>query len=233
MDDRLTFAVLEKKLQALPDGPAAVLSMPSWLGMWNTIGTIGIVTGLLPSLLIKFMVPAMWMVFMAKVGVWLALIGYGPGIVRGLWVMVFEFWHWKPKFVAQSDHDLAQFRELKRWLSTYPQEELEEHHRFARLSQERLTSKLGLLAGGFDKLGIIPALLALLLLLKNSGEISLETLFAIPPWQAVAGIFLSIIYLIGLLAMRMRLCLQLYEAMLSGALDHKLKEARGQANDLS
>jgi hypothetical protein len=233
MDDRLSFAVLEKKLQALPDGPAAVLSMPSWMGMWNAIGTVGVVTGLLPSLLIKFMAPAMWMVFMAKLGVWLALIGYGPGIVRGLWVMVFEFWHWRPKFVAQSDHDLAHFRELKRWLSNYPQEELEEHHHFARLSQERLTSKLGLLAGGFDKLGIIPALLALLLLLRNSGEITLETLLAIPPWQAVAGIILSIVYLLGLLAMRMRLCLQLYEAMLSGALDYKLREARSQDNGLS
>lgn len=233
MDRHFSFAVLEKKLRAFPDGPSAVLNMPSWLAMWNAIGTVGIVTGLLPSFLIKFMTPAMWMVLMVKIGVYLAWIGYGPGIIRGLWVIIFEFWHWKQKFVAQSDYDLAQFRELKKWLSAYPQEELEEHCRFARFAQERLMSKLGLLAGSLDKLGVIPVLLALLLLVKNSGDITLENLLAIPLWQTFAGIFISIVYLLGLLAIRMRLSLQLYEAVLVDALDHKNSAAQGNGDGSS
>jgi hypothetical protein len=88
---------------------------------------------------------------------------------------------------------------------------------FARLAEQRLSSKLGLLAGGFDKLGVLPALLALLVLLRNAGDLSLERLSDIPMWQVLLGLMFGITYYIGLLAVSMRLRLQLYEAVLSDA----------------
>ena len=82
MEYSLTFAKLDKKLQAIPEGPAAALSTPPWLAMWNAVGTVGILAGLLPSLLIKFMTPVAWMAFMAQMGIWIALVGYAPYFVR-------------------------------------------------------------------------------------------------------------------------------------------------------
>lgn len=214
----LSFSEIEKHIQEMPDGPDTVLDTPKWIRICNLVGLLGIFIGLAPFLMIQFLQPQMWMVGVARFGFWLALTGSAPGIVRGIAVMAIEFWRWRPKLVEQSDHDLAQFRELRRWLSGYPSAELDEHRRFAKLAQERLTTKLGLLAGGFDKLGILPALFALLVLLSNAGELTVEKLVEVPVWQSLLAFFFTIAYLIGLLAMRMRLCLQLYEVVLDDAL---------------
>jgi hypothetical protein len=127
-------------------------------------------------------------------------------------------WRWRSKLVEQSDHDLAQFQELRRWLRKFPRAELEDHRRFARLSQERLTAKLGLLQGGFDKLGILPALLAMLLLLGNVGGLSLDKLLQVPAWQSGLALIFAVTYFIAFLALCMRLRLHLYQAVLDDAL---------------
>lgn len=124
----------------------------------------------------------MWMVYVARVGLGMMVLGFVPGTVRGFWVVAFEFRHWRRKLVEQSDHDLARFRELRHWLRKFPRSDLEDHHRFALVSQQRFAAKLGLLQGGFDKLGILPALLALALLLKNAGDLSIETLLQVLHW---------------------------------------------------
>ena len=216
--ESLTFAALERRIQAMPDGPSAVLTPPRWLMPLNVLGTAGLIIGTLPSVLIHFLTPASWMVAMAKIGLGMAILGYGPFFVRSVWVLGVEFWNWQPKLVEQSDHDLAQFRELRTWLRKFPRVELEEHHRFARLSQERMAAKIGLLQGGFDKLGVLPAMAALLFLLANAGDLSIETLLEVPRWQSGLALVFAITYFIAMLALRMRLRLQLYEAVLSDAL---------------
>ena len=217
----LSFSAIEQRIQALPDGPAAVLNTPKWIARCNVVGAAGILVGLAPFLLIQFIPPRPWMVHMARLGLWIAIAGAAPGILRGLWIMSIEFWRWRPNLVEQSDHDLAQFRDLRRWLSTYPIAELEEHRRFAKFSQERLASKLGLLAGGFDKLGILPALLALLVLLRGVDGLTLAILLDVPAWQSALALFFTITYFIGLLAIRMRLCMQLYETVLTDAIEFR------------
>lgn len=217
----LSFMAIEERIQAMPDGPAAVLGTPRWIARCNAVALAGIIIGLAPFLLIQFMPPKAWMVHMVRFGLWIAFTGAAPGILRGPWVMSVEFWHWRPKFVQQSDHDMGQFRELRRWLSSYPIPELEEHRRFAKFSQERLASKLGLLAGGFDKLGILPALLALLVLLRSAGDLTLAALLDVPIWQSVLALFFTITYFIGLLAIRMRLSMQLYETVLVDAIEFR------------
>ena len=123
MDDRppaLSFAVLDARIEAMPDGPASILKTPRIIYWLNILGSIAIVFGLLPFLLVQFLTPQWWMVRMAEAGTWSAGLLYAPGIVRGLVVMAREFWHWRIKLVAQSDHDVAQFRALRVWLQTFP-----------------------------------------------------------------------------------------------------------------
>lgn len=216
--ESLSFAAIERRIQAMPDGPSAVLTTPRWLIWLNVAGTAGIIVGTLPSILIHFLTPAMWMVVMARVGLWTAILAYAPYFVRSVCVLLVEFWRWQPKLVEQSDHDLAQFRGLRIWLRKFPRTELEEHLRFARLSHERMTAKLGLLQGGFDKLGVLPAMAALLFLLANAGDLSIESLLDVPPWQTGLALVFAITYFIAMLALRMRLRLQLYEAVVSDAL---------------
>ncbi|WP_242164970.1 hypothetical protein [Lysobacter sp. M15] len=215
----LSFKALEARINAMSDGPASVLDTPRALTAFNVLGTAGTIIGILPFLLIQFMPAEQWMVGMARVGVWTAILGYLPTFVRSIWVLGREFWLWKPKLAEQSDHDLNQFRALRRWLRKFPSEDLKDHHRFAKLSQERLSAKLGLLQGGFNKLGVLPALLAVLVLLRSADNLSVDTLLEVPYWQSWLAIIFVIIYFISLLAVRMRLRLQLYEVVLRDALE--------------
>lgn len=79
MDEaELSYTELERRIRELPDGPAKVLDTPRWLLVPNVVGTLGMVLGLLPSLLILLLEPRMWMAYMARAGVWMAFIGYAP-----------------------------------------------------------------------------------------------------------------------------------------------------------
>jgi len=74
MDDRspaLSFALLDARIEAMPDGPASILKTPRILYWLNILGSIAIaiVFGLLPFLLVQFLTPQWWMVRMAQVGV--------------------------------------------------------------------------------------------------------------------------------------------------------------------
>ncbi len=218
-NEPLSFAALDERIRKMPDGPSAVLNTPRWLTPFNVVGTAGLIVAITPFLLIQFVEPKMWMVVMTRIGLGMTLLGYVPGIVRGVFVIFFEFWRWRPKLVAQSDHDLAQFRELRQWLRRFSRGELEDHHHFALLSQQRLTAKLGLVQGGFDKLGILPALLGLLLLLTNAGDLTIEALLKVPLWQSFPAFMFATLYFIGMLAVLMRLRLQLYEVVLADALN--------------
>ena len=215
----LSFRALDARINAMPDGPASVLDTPRALAAFNVLGTAGTIIGILPFLLIQFMPAEQWMVGMARVGLWAAILGYSPTFVRSIWVLGREFWLWQPKLAEQSDHDLDQFRDLRHWLRKFPRDDLEDHHRFAKLSQERLSAKLGLLQGGFDKLGVLPALLALLVLLRSADHLTIDKLLEVPYWQSWLAVIFIITYFISFLAVRMRLRLQLYEVVLSDALE--------------
>lgn len=217
MEDFLTFAKLDKKLQAIPEGPAAALSTPPWLAMWNAVGTVGILAGLLPSLLIKFMTPVAWMAFMAQMGIWIALIGYAPYFVRSVWVLRRSFWHWRIEQVQQLDHDYAHWYTLTGELARQPTPVLDNMLRFVRQVEMRLVAKATLVIGSADKLGIAPLLGALAI--QANAYFNQDT--PMSTWLVVLGMFLAVTYLVGFLASLMRLRLRLYEAVLSEALQEQ------------
>ena len=203
----------------MPGGLASILKTPRIYYSLNIAGSVAIVFGLLPFLLVQFMTPQGWMVRMAQVAVWTAGLLYAPGMLRGLWVMAREFWHWRIKLVEPSDHDLAQLRALRTWLQTFPRAELEEHRDFARFAHERLGSKLALLIGGIERAGILPVLVAAFFLLREIDGLGVASLADVPLWQGVLAPFLVITWGIGVIAVRMRLTHALYAMVLTDALE--------------
>lgn len=205
-----SFDAIERRLREIPDGPSAVLNTPRWVLPFNLAGCIGMLVGLLPSALISFMSPAVWMVWMAKSGLYLAIAGFAPGFLRDCVVIAVSFWHWRLEQVRQMDHDVVQFRELRDWLSQFNSESRMEALRFVRLARDRLTSKLGLFAGSLEKLGVLPVAIGAALQLKAwHGGIA-----DVPGWQATLALFLVVAYAVGLVGALMRLRLGLYEALL-------------------
>ncbi|RDZ27240.1 hypothetical protein [Lysobacter silvisoli] len=209
-----SYTELERRLKALPEGPVSVLNTPRPFAIASIIGNFGIILGLLPSLLMTFMTQQMWMVTMAKIGLMVAIIGSAPEFIRSLWVVPRSLWRWRNEQVIQLDHDIVQFREVVVWVSRFPEKTIGEHLRFVRRAQARVASKMGLLTGGVDKLGVAPLLVALGIQLKAFLDWG-QT----PYWQLLIGLLLAIAYLIAFVAQLMRLRMQLYEYVLEEALE--------------
>ena len=218
----LSYRELERRIKALPDGPATVLNTPRPFAILGIVGNVGIILGLLPSLLITFMAPREWMLWIAyggraSAGVVGARVVFPPvGAVAGSRRMG------PPEPGPQLDHDIVQFRELTVWLRRYPTDQLAEHLRFTRRVQTRLSAKIALMAGSLDRLGIAPLLIALGIQIKAVVDWG-QT----PYWQIMLGLFLAIAYMVALMAAFMRLRLQLYETVLEEALESRASPGRG------
>lgn len=209
----LTFSELERRIRAIPEGPIAVFNTPGWLVPLNVVGTLGIVFGLLPSVLVRFMEPQPWMVGLARAGLWLAIAGYALPFLRSVFVLASDVVRWKQSWAAQMDHDQQQFLVLVEWLSGFPAERLQALNQFATHCQQVLDGKLGLLVGRVEKLGILPVMVSLFLLLRNINDLT-----SIPLWQIVAALFLPVTWLIGWLTASMRLRMRVYTFLISEAL---------------
>lgn len=75
-----------------------------------------------------------------------------------------------------------------------------------------------LLAGGIERLGILPVLVAGFFLLREVGSLGIESLADVPLWQAMLAPFLVIAWCIGVMGVQMRLRHELYEKLLTDAL---------------
>lgn len=213
-DNDFSFVELERRLREIPEGPVGVLNTPRWIIALNVLGWFGIVLGLAPSLLVKFLSPESWMAWMSSAGLLMAILGFAPGFVRNVFLVVISFYRWRMDLVRQMDHDLIEYRDLRRWLAQFPVEACSEAIRFVRQGQERVAAKQRLIVGSLEKLGVLPVVAALFIQVKTYYEQLGET----PVWQVVLAIFLAVIYLIGWLASLVRLRLHLYEIVLADSL---------------
>ncbi|UNK56277.1 hypothetical protein MNQ95_08815 [Pseudoxanthomonas daejeonensis] len=209
----LTFAVLEAKIEALPEGPISALNTPRWARHLALAGVIGMIAAFVPSLLVKWLPPQPWMVLLAQAGLVVTVAGFLPGLLRNLWVLVQDIRHHRAGLIAQFDHDVDQFKALATWLAGYPRETLESSLRYARMGHERLHSRLGMLLGGIDRLGLLPVLISLFVLLRNW-----QDLLHLPGWLAVLGLLAPFLWLIAWLGAEFSRRLQLYAFLLDEAL---------------
>lgn len=211
---QFSFAELEKSIAALPDGPLGVLNRPRWQYWLDLVGGVGVILGLLPSALIPFIGPELWMVTVARIGFWIMVTGLVPGMVRGLWVLARMWWRGKAQDAEQLDHDFVQLDALQPWLSKLPRPALERRLRFIQMAQTRVAAKLSLMGGGLERFGLLPLMLAVVVQVK---AVTAESL-ALPLWQIVPGMFFAIIYVVGLNAAFYRVRMHLYEVTIAEAL---------------
>ncbi|WP_057656930.1 hypothetical protein [Pseudoxanthomonas dokdonensis] len=212
----LTFALLDEKIEALAEGPVAALNSPRWMRRLALLGVVGVAVAFLPSLLLKWLAPQMWMLWVARAGLVMTIAGFVPGIFRSLVVTAREARHHRRGFVLQFDHDVAQFRALALWLSSYPRDVLASSLRYARMGHDRLQSRLGMMVGGIERLGLLPVLVSLFVLLRNWKD-----LLAVPSWLAMLGVMAAVLWLIGWVAAEFSRRLHLYAFLLEEALECK------------
>ncbi|MBO9663402.1 hypothetical protein [Dokdonella sp.] len=217
MDDSslppLTFAVIEARIQAMPEGPVSLLDTPRWAVVLYAIGVVAAFFGILPSLLMQFWEPRPWMAWMARGGLVVMCGTCALPALQSMWALLTHMLRFKKSMIEQMDHDRVAVGALARWLARYPKPVLVDHLRFAQHAQARLQAKLGFLAGSLDKLGILPAAAAVVIALQNwNGARS------IPAWLAIAGIFLALLWLVGVLAADVRLRVHLFETLLGEAM---------------
>ncbi|MDQ7758702.1 pyridoxamine 5'-phosphate oxidase family protein [Xanthomonas sontii] len=208
----LTFALLEQKIEAMPEGPVSALSTPRWMRVLNAVGWVGSMLALLPSLLLIWLAPQLWMVSLSRVGLALT-VALTPYFIRTVWLIIYEFSNSRRQWILQHDHDVGELRQLVQWLLLYPRDVLEDQLRYAKMAQERLAAKLGLFVGGMDKLGLLPLCLSLLVVLRNWRD-----LLALPAWLSVLAMFAAMLWMVSWLGANFRLRLHLYESVLAAAI---------------
>ncbi|WP_225578263.1 hypothetical protein [Rhodanobacter sp. 7MK24] len=111
------------------------------------------------------------------------------------------------------DFDMPHHEALIDWLRDFPRERLQAMSDFAGFRVERLRSKLPLLIGGLDRLGILPILAALVIQLKDMHW---------PPQASWPEVFLFALlmglYWLSVLQVGVRFRLELYDMLLKKAL---------------
>ena len=217
-NDTLSFTELERRLRAVPDGPAGILNTPPLYRIANMVGGAGLVVALIPLVLVRLIPAAPWMITMVQIGFSVMVVAWLPVYVRQLWTLVASMWRWRQEQAEQLDHDRPEFEAIMTWLCQQPTDALAECQRMVALAHRQLMAKLGLLAGGLDRLGVLPALVAAYLFLRNVGDI-----LDMPTWELLIAAFLILLWLIIVAATLMRIRLQFYEALLSEALMAKTR----------
>lgn len=212
---RLLFQALNQRIDALPDGPVAVLRSPRWQRWFDVAGAVPMALLLLLWLLLtlQWLAPAAWVPALAlaclvsSVALWL------PGRIRSLWVIGRDMRKGVGGFMRQWDHDLLAMEAVVDWLRGFPRVELERKRQQCQALQERMQHKLGFFSGGLERLGILPALVAAFYLLRER-----EQLMALPAWLMLLGLTIVLFWWMGTQAARARLRLQLMASLLQEAL---------------
>jgi hypothetical protein len=213
--ETFSFAELDKRIKEIPT-PSLVDEFlpPDDLLVFEALGAIGIVIGLLPSVLLQFMESAPWMVTMTYVGLAVMIIGFLPGLLRKSGSIFKSISGWKKEFLADIENFFQEDQEIIQWLTQFPKEELQNRMRFIQDYRERVSGKSAFLFGHIEKLGILPALIAAYVSISNIGAPQ-----DISPLLAVGCALLVLLYFLSLTVSLRRLRSQFYEMLLCRAID--------------
>ena len=220
-NDTLSFAELDRRLLALPEGPVAILDTPPLFRIANIVGGIAAFITFVPFLLVHVMTPGKWMVAWAQISFSVFLIALLPGLVRSYGVLGWTLWTWREDLISQLDHDMPQFRSILVWLSERPSAALQDHQRAARLTLAQMSAKIGMFTGGLERLGVLPVLVSALLFARNWDD-----LLDMPYWQLMLGFGLILFYFVMMVGNVKRIRLQLYESLIGEASAMRMKTQR-------
>lgn len=220
---KFTFVELDDRIEKIPNAPGEMVLYPKQLMIWEVIGVCGMVIGLTPSLLVIFLVPELWMVYVAKAGLAVMLFGFIPGMVYRCASLIKGMLNWRKDFNAGLDFAFDHNQELVRWLIEFPKIELEERMQFVRDARIRITDKVGVLVGSLDKLGFVPALIVVVTQVQEFGDLG-----SLPAWRIMLAFFLILIYALLASTSFIRLRAQIYEMLLVRAIN-RMNNAASQA----
>lgn len=213
----LTYAEVDRRIEGLPEGPMGAMRRPPGMLWLERLGYVGVILGLAPALIVQFLKPAGWMLSVAVVGLALTAVGFLPVIVRDLLVLFRSMGRAREEFIRQWDHDFIAFEGLLAWLTAFPRDALEQRLRFAQAAQTRIASKMGLIYGGADRLGMVPLIAAMYVQFDALST----TDFDIPLWKIIVGFFALIVSAAAFQVSHVRLRLELHAALLAEALERK------------
>jgi hypothetical protein len=212
--ETFTFAELDKRIEQIPNAPGEMVLYPKGLTAWEGIGILGTLLGLLPQLLIRILTPETWMVFVANTGVALMVIGFLPSFLYQCVRLLRALWQWRKDFNADVDYAFERHRELIEWLMQFPKEELQDRMQFIRDAGIRINNKLGLVTGSLAKLGIVPALIAVVTQIQE-----FQNPGSMPVWRIVLAVFLIIMYAVTIASSLTMMRTQFYETLLARAIN--------------
>ena len=212
--ETFSFAQLDERIEKIPDAPGELLLFPKALMVWEFIGVFGTLLGLIPSLIVMFITPAMWMVYIARMGLVIMVIGYLPGFIYKCWGLMKGMWGWRERFISGSDYAFEYHREITEWLMQFPKEELEHRMHFIRDVRVRMGDKLGLVIGSLEKLGMVPVVIVVITQIQEVRDLG-----SLPAWRIVLAFFLILMYAVTISISLKRLRAQLHEMLLTYAIN--------------
>ncbi|MHC5147924.1 hypothetical protein [Stenotrophomonas rhizophila] len=126
----------------------------------------------------------------------------------------------KPRLThaAEMDFDFAYWRQLVAEIRGFPRSQCEEMLRFAGALRDRMNERMGLVYGGFQRLGIFPVLVALYLQFRNWTWGDWASAFDV---KLVAGLLIwmmVLMYAAGWLLIGLRVRVETYVNLLESAL---------------
>lgn len=214
MESQLTFGLLEKRIEDIPEHPSYRVS-PSRRARWGN--GVGIVAGLLGLVMAKALPTSRTALIAAAALVVVEVVAFVVAWTAGLPNLNLRPSSERREYAETLDYDMPHHLDLIGWLRTFPRERLEVMSAFASHRLERFRSKLPLLTGSMEKLGFLPLATALFLQFKEMRW---------PPQANWAEIILigalMLVYWLSILQLALRFRLELYDTLLKGAL------ARGQ-----
>lgn len=203
----LTFSSLDARIESLPEHPAS--ARPGGRVGWAS--AIAIAAAVSALLLLKVFPGNPTAVVIA-----LALMAVEMGAFAVAMTATLPTMHparERREFAEMLDHDLPHHQAMVAWIGQYPREQRQAMAAFASHRLERFRSKLPLLTGSVESLGVLPLLGALFLQFKDMHW---------PPhpsWPEVLLISgLMLFYWLSLLQISVRWRLELYEALLKKSL---------------
>jgi len=203
----LTFSSLDARIESLPEHPAS--ARPGGRVGWAS--AIAIAAAVSALLLLKVFPGNPTAVVIA-----LALMAVEMGAFAVAMTATLPTMHparERQEYAEVLDHDLPHYQAIIAWIGQYPREQRQAMAAFASHRLERFRSKLPLLTGSMEGLGVLPLLGALFLQFKDMHW---------PPhpsWPEVLLISgLMLFYWLSLLQISVRWRLELYDALLKKSL---------------